>query len=76
MNAAAYAEVRRGRVDMEALVRCGDEMLDVLVQRVGMKEGSALMLRAASPRTRRSRSSSCSTAFTRRGAGASRWASL
>ena len=30
----------------EALVRCSDEMLDVLVQGVGMKEGSALMLKS------------------------------
>ena len=27
-------------------MRCSDEMLDVLVQRVGMKEGSTLMLKS------------------------------
>ena len=47
MNAAAYAKkFAEDEWTWEALVRCSDEMLDVLVQRVGMKEGSALMLKS------------------------------
>ena len=47
MNAAAYAKkFAEDEWTWEALVRCSDEMLDVLVQGVGMKEGSALMLKS------------------------------
>ena len=47
MNAPAYAKkFAEDEWTWEALVRCSDVMLDVLVQRVGMKEGSALMLRS------------------------------
>ena len=47
MNAAAYAKkFAEDEWTWEALVRCSDEMLDVLVQYVGMKEGSALMLKS------------------------------
>ena len=47
MNAAAYAKkFAEDEWTWEALVRCSDEMLDVLVQHVGMKEGSALMLKS------------------------------
>ena len=47
MNAAAYAKkFTEDEWTWEALVRCSDEMLDVLVQHVGMKEGSALMLKS------------------------------
>ena len=48
MNATAYAKkFAEDEWTWEALVRCSDEMLDVLVQRVGMKEGSALMLKSS-----------------------------
>ena len=43
MNATAYAKkFAEDEWTWEALVGCSDEKLDVLVQRVGMKEGSAL----------------------------------
>ena len=43
MNAPAYAKkFAEDEWTWEALVGCSDEKLDVLVQRVGMKEGSAL----------------------------------
>ena len=47
MNATAYAKkFAEDEWTWEALVRCSDEMLDVLVQRVGMKESSALVLKS------------------------------
>ena len=47
MNAPAYAKkFAEDEWTWEALVGCSDEKLDVLVQRVGMKEGSALMLKS------------------------------
>ena len=43
MNAGAYAgKFAEDEWTWEALVECGDEKLDALVKRVGMKEGSAL----------------------------------
>ena len=60
LNATAYAKkFAEDEWTWEALVGCSDEKLDVLVQRVGMKEGSYHVqgpvhrARAGGPRRRR-----------------------